>query len=56
MCCTMRYSVFMLIGILVGSATGAIADNSLTDELGFDEIIFVKRKPYSSDHYYIVHS
>ena len=21
-------------------------------ELGFDEIIFVKRKPYSSDHYY----
>ncbi len=22
------------------------------DELGFDEIIFVKRKPYSSDHYY----
>ena len=22
------------------------------DELGFDEIIFVKRKPYSSNHYY----
>ncbi len=22
------------------------------DKLGFDEIIFVKRKPYSSDHYY----
>ena len=22
------------------------------DELGFEEIIFVKRKPYSSDHYY----
>jgi hypothetical protein len=22
------------------------------DELGFDEILFVKRKPYSSDHYY----
>ncbi|HYW80423.1 MAG TPA: hypothetical protein VE890_12640, partial [Thermoguttaceae bacterium] len=22
------------------------------DELGFDEIVFVKRKPYSSDHYY----
>ena len=22
------------------------------DELGFDEIIFVKRKPYTSDHYY----
>jgi hypothetical protein len=24
----------------------------LPDEVGFDEIIFVKRKPYSSDHYY----
>ena len=23
-----------------------------TDDLGFDEIIFVKRMPYSSDHYY----
>ena len=22
------------------------------DQLGFDEIVFVKRKPYSSDHYY----
>ena len=22
------------------------------DGLGFDEIVFVKRKPYSSDHYY----
>ena len=22
------------------------------DALGFDEIVFVKRKPYSSDHYY----
>ena len=22
------------------------------DRLGFDEIVFVKRKPYSSDHYY----
>jgi hypothetical protein len=22
------------------------------DDLGFDEIVFVKRKPYSSDHYY----
>ncbi|KPK48030.1 MAG: hypothetical protein AMK72_07645, partial [Planctomycetes bacterium SM23_25] len=24
----------------------------LPDELGFEEIVFVKRKPYSSDHYY----
>ena len=23
-----------------------------SDELGFEEIVFVKRKPYSSDHYY----
>jgi hypothetical protein len=30
---------------LAPSAVGA-------DELGFDEIVFVKRKPYSSDHYY----
>ena len=22
------------------------------DDLGFDEIVFIKRKPYSSDHYY----
>ena len=30
------------------------ADDTPLDaaELGFDEIVFVKRKPYSSDHYY----
>ena len=38
--------------------TGAAADAAAAPErvtpgeLGFDEIIFVKRKPYSSDHYY----
>ena len=31
-----------------GSAPAGVS----ADELGFDEIIFVKRKPYSSDHYY----
>lgn len=30
------------------SGTGPVGP----EELGFDEIIFVKRKPYSSDHYY----
>ncbi|MBE0536194.1 MAG: hypothetical protein IH624_11050 [Phycisphaerae bacterium] len=30
------------------TAVGAVS----ADELGFDEIVFVKRKPYSSDHYY----
>jgi cytochrome c553 len=30
----------------------ANAAASVADELGFDEIIFVKRKPWSSDHYY----
>ena len=48
----MRYSVLLLIGILLGTATAAMADNSLANERGFDQIIFVKRKPYSSDHYY----
>ena len=30
----------------------SIRDQLDPDELGFDEIVFVKRKPYSSDHYY----
>jgi hypothetical protein len=37
---------------LFGASTTVIADNSAVNDLGFDEIIFVKRKPYSSDHYY----
>ena len=48
----MRYSVTILIAVLFCTATTAIADNSVTGGLGFDEIVFVKRKPYSSDHYY----
>ena len=27
-------------------------DRVLAEEVGFEEIVFVKRKPYSSDHYY----
>ena len=42
--------------VLFGAMAVAKADDGpLTvspDRLGFDEIVFVKRKPYSSDHYY----
>jgi len=31
---------------------GKRSDSVSPKELGFDEIVFVKRKPYSSDHYY----
>ncbi|MCH5372433.1 MAG: hypothetical protein JJ992_00525, partial [Planctomycetes bacterium] len=40
----------------VDAAVSGNADSSAAsldpDALGFDEIVFVKRKPYSSDHYY----
>ena len=36
--------------MVMGQAPKENTDTSLN--LGFDEIIFVKRKPYSSDHYY----
>jgi len=48
----MRNFMAILIAVLFGASTTVIADNLAVDELGFDEIIFVKRKPYSSDHYY----
>ncbi len=48
----MRNSVAILIAVLFGASATVIADNLAVDKLGFDEIIFVKRKPYSSDHYY----
>ncbi|UCD51581.1 MAG: hypothetical protein JSW27_02900 [Phycisphaerales bacterium] len=51
-----RHSAALLITVTAltfsmppARANGASVD---LDELGFDEIIFVKRKPYSSDHYY----
>ena len=58
----MRYSVTILIVLLIITLSGVEAAAAIEparaagpvrpDELGFDEIIFVKRKPYSSDHYY----
>ncbi len=40
--------------VVAGPANGTeLAQEPVTSqELGFEEIIFVKRKPYSSDHYY----
>jgi len=35
-----------------GSQSAAAETAVGPDELGFEEIVFVKRKPYSSDHYY----
>ena len=52
----MRHSVIVLIAaatsIVSIATTAATGDRAGPDEVGFDEIIFVKRKPYSSDHYY----
>jgi len=48
----MRYSVLLSIAVLFSAATAVIAETPVAGELEFDEIIFVKRKPYSSDHYY----
>ena len=48
----MRYSIVLLTAVLLGTAAAVVAEDSIAKGLGFDEIIFVKRKPYSSDHYY----
>jgi len=48
----MRCSVLFLSVVSLSVATTVIAESSLADKLGFDEIVFVKRRPYSSDHYY----
>ena len=48
----MRYSIALLTVVLFGTTAAAVAEDSIAKELDFDEIIFVKRKPYSSDHYY----
>jgi len=63
----MRNSVAILIAVLAitvsaGTINAASVTNSVSatgaklstdpEALGFDEIIFAKRKPYSSDHYY----
>ncbi|MBL7185293.1 MAG: hypothetical protein ISS70_03130 [Phycisphaerae bacterium] len=49
----MRNCATILIAVSIltlSNATTAVAIGP--NELGFDEIVFVKRKPYSSDHYY----
>ncbi len=45
--------------LVIALAAAASADSSISapaspdpGDLGFEEIVFVKRKPYSSDHYY----
>ncbi|MFC1597074.1 hypothetical protein ACFL5Q_03925 [Planctomycetota bacterium] len=59
----MVVSALVLLGwaaiVIIGGAPGAasagkVAKASAIDpaEMGFEEIVFVKRKPYSSDHYY----
>jgi hypothetical protein len=48
----MRNAVLLSIAVLFGVVTAVIAEIPAASELEFDEIIFVKRKPYSSDHYY----
>ena len=42
----------MIVAISADVARGAPAAPVDADSLDFDEIVFVKRKPYSSDHYY----
>lgn len=61
---TVVASVIPLVGVLLLAAVAPRAPGGASDtaaateravdptELGFDEIVFVKRKPYSSDHYY----
>ena len=53
--------VLMVVATTNNAARGAPANDKSQlataaaidpDKLGFDEIVFVKRKPYSSDHYY----
>ncbi len=45
---------FVIALAAAASADSAISTPASPDpgDLGFDEIVFVKRKPYSSDHYY----
>ncbi len=53
----MKATSSVLVGLLLASLVRVQADEFpdpvvRVEELGFDEIAFVKRKPYSSDHYY----
>ena len=56
---TMNRAILSLLVIVFSCAprasaatTGDTAAGVTSKELGFEEIVFVKRKPYSSDHYY----
>lgn len=42
----------LLPNVLPSSPRAPQAEPVDPDRLGFDEIVFIKRKPYSSDHYY----
>ena len=44
--------VFFLLATPAVTEAVEAATRVSADDLGFDEIVFVKRKPYSSDHYY----
>lgn len=52
----MRFNLIVIIAVLlfVLGFSGAAPTTSgvSSGDLGFEEIVFVKRKPYSSDHYY----
>lgn len=39
-------------GAPIVSASASAGDRVGPDDVGFEELVFVKRKPYSSDHYY----
>ena len=48
----LRNLIGMLVAGLMRDMVGPATAEVGPDELGVDESIFVKRKPYSSDHYY----
>ena len=52
-----KKSIVVLILLLLPCLSYLYAEDSIddmtdADKLGFDEIVFIKRKPYSSDHNY----
>jgi len=50
-----RVRAFFIVWLLVSGEVlraAVTGEEGKRDGLGFDEIVFVKRKPYSSDHYY----
>ena len=47
-----NYATILIVVSILTPPKATIATAIGPNELGFDEIVFVKRKPYSSDHYY----